>query len=239
MTYSVAAILFDIDGTLVDSTPAVDRAWRGWAADHGLDADEVIGVCHGRRSADTIADFLPAEEVDAAVADLAARELADVDSVVALPGARELLASLPDGRWAAVTSGGRELMRARLDAAGLPVPDVLITAEDVDQGKPDPQGYRKAATALGVDPTSCLVVEDAPAGLGAGRAAGGPVLAVATSHGRGALEALGPDAADAVLDDLTQLEVDAGGDGITLSVPGASHSGRWDGNSSTGHPLES
>lgn len=207
--FTVAAILFDIDGTLVDSTAAVNRAWRAWAAEHDIDADEVLAVCHGRRSADTIADFLPADQVAAEAGKLEAKEAGDVDGVVALPGAADVLASLPVGLWAAVTSGSQALMRARLSAAGLPVPENLIAAEDVAEGKPDPQGYRKAAAALGVDPADCLVIEDAPAGLAAGRAAGGRVLAVATSHPRGELEALGSaEAADAVLDDLTDLVVE-------------------------------
>lgn len=207
--FTVAAILFDIDGTLVDSTAAVNRAWRAWAAEHDIDADEVLAVCHGRRSADTIADFLPADQVAAEAEKLEAKEAGDVDGVVALPGAADVLASLPVGLWAAVTSGSQALMRARLSAAGLPVPENLIAAEDVAEGKPDPQGYRKAAAALGVDPADCLVIEDAPAGLAAGRAAGGRVLAVATSHPREELEALGSaEAADAVLDDLTDLVVE-------------------------------
>ncbi|MGP5930382.1 HAD-IA family hydrolase [Corynebacterium glyciniphilum] len=208
--FTVAAILFDIDGTLVDSTPAVNRAWRAWAAEHAIDASEVLAVCHGRRSADTIADFLPADQVAAEAEKLEAQEAGDVDGVVSLPGAAELLTSLPAGMWAAVTSGSQALMRARLSAAGLPVPGNLIAAEDVTEGKPDPQGYRKAAEALGLEPEDCLVIEDAPAGLGAGRAAGGRVLAVATSHAREELEALGRgEAPDAVLDDLTDLRIEA------------------------------
>ncbi|MEY8567182.1 HAD-IA family hydrolase [Corynebacterium sp.] len=217
--FTVAAILFDIDGTLVDSTPAVNRAWRAWAADHGIDADEVLAVCHGRRSADTIADFLPADRVAAEAAALEEMEAGDVDGVVALPGAAELLDSLPASSWAAVTSGSRALMRARLAAAGLPVPEILVAAEDVAEGKPDPQGYRKAAAQLGADPADCLVVEDAPAGLGAGRAAGGRVLAVATSHPREDLEALEPArAADVVVDGLTDLTVEVQGDRLAVTV---------------------
>ncbi|OLT55974.1 phosphatase [Corynebacterium sp. CNJ-954] len=217
--FTVAAILFDIDGTLVDSTAAVNRAWRAWAAEHDIEADEVLAVCHGRRSADTIADFLPADQVAVEAEKLEAKETGDVDGVVALPGAAHLLASLPRSLWAAVTSGSQELMRARLGAAGLPVPESLIAAEDVVEGKPDPQGYRKAAEALGVDPLDCLVIEDAPAGLAAGRAAGGRVLAVATSHPRGTLEALGREAsADAVLDDLTDLVVEVQDGRLAVTV---------------------
>lgn len=179
---SVKYWLFDIDGTLVDSTPAVERSWRTWAAENGLDGDAILAVCHGRRAEDTLSDLLAPELVPAAYRRLLALEMADLDSVVALPGAEDLLRSLPRDRWAAVTSGGRELMTARLQAAGLPVPDVLVAAEDVAVGKPDPAGYLLAAQRLGADPADCVVVEDAPAGLEAGRRAGCRVLAVATSH---------------------------------------------------------
>ncbi len=148
----VAALLFDIDGTLVDSTPAVERTWRAWAARRGLDAEAILAVCHGRRSEDTIADFLPVAERPNAVAELEGLEFEDVADVVALPATKDLLAGLPSDRWAAVTSGSRRLMRKRLAAAGLPVPDVLVGADDVTVGKPAPEGYLAAAAALGVDP---------------------------------------------------------------------------------------
>jgi len=199
----VDAILFDIDGTLVDSTPAVERSWRTWAARRNLDADAILQICHGRRSEDTIRSLLPAEEVPEAVRDIEALELTDLGDVVALPGTAALLARLPVDRWAAVTSGPRTLMRARLAAAGLPVPEVLISAEDVRDGKPDPEGYRLAASGLGFDAARCLVVEDAPAGIAAGRAAGAAVLAVVTSHPAAEL-----GAADAVIADLRACAVD-------------------------------
>ncbi|MDO5668958.1 MAG: HAD family hydrolase [Corynebacterium sp.] len=192
--------LFDIDGTLVDSTPAVERAWRIWAAENGVDGEAILQVSHGRRAKDTLADFLPPERIDAAYHRLLALEMADLNSVVALPGAAELLASLPRERWAAVTSGGRELMSARLAAAGLPVPDVLVTAEDVEVGKPDPAGYLLAARHLGADPAECVVVEDAPAGLEAGARAGCRVIAVATSHSPEQL------AGFEIIPDLTHLD---------------------------------
>lgn len=207
MTWSceVEAILFDIDGTLVDSTPAVERTWRTWAADNGIDGDAIMAVSHGRRTADTLAEFIPADRIEQALQDIRVLELADMDSVVALPGAAEILGRLPGDRWAAVTSGGQELMRARLEAAGLPAPEVFIGAEDVTAGKPDPEGYLAAAAGLGVDPARCLVIEDAPAGLRAGRAAGAHVLAVATSHPAAELAGLG----DAVVEKLSDLQVSA------------------------------
>lgn len=212
MRFQVEAILFDIDGTLVDSTPVVERTWRTWAAGHGRDAEEILRVCHGRRSEDTLALFLPEEQIPAAAAELERLELADLD-VVALPGTRALLPELPEGRWAAVTSGSSALMRARLSTAGLPVPRVLIAAEDVSAGKPDPEGYREAAAALGHDIARCLVIEDAPAGIRAGRAAGAATLAVATSH-----DAADLGEADAVIPDLTRCTAQSTPDGLLVSV---------------------
>ena len=121
MRFEVDAILFDIDGTLVDSTAAVGRTWRAWSAARGIDALEVLRVCHGRRSEDTVAEFLPSDQRAAAVAELERLEMADLDDVIALPATRDLLSRLPSDRWAAVTSGSQLLMRARLAAAGLPV----------------------------------------------------------------------------------------------------------------------
>ncbi|MFB9446906.1 HAD-IA family hydrolase [Dactylosporangium vinaceum] len=212
MIFEVDAVLFDIDGTLVDSTPVVERTWRTWGAAHGYDAEEILRVCHGRRTADTVAMFIPPDGRAAAVAELEALERADFDGVVALPGAAALLDRLAPHRWAAVTSGPRALMRARLAAAGLPAPDVLVAAEDVTAGKPDPEGYRKAAAALGFDARRCLVVEDAPAGLAAGRAAGAATVAVATSHALAELNA------DAAIPDLTPLTVTVTERGVVVTV---------------------
>ncbi len=213
MRFRVDAVLFDIDGTLVDSTAAVPRTWTTWAAEHDIDADQILRVCHGRRTEDTAGMFLPAEQHAAAVAELEQLELADLDDVRALPGTQSLLPRLPADRWAAVTSGSRELMRTRLTAAGLPIPEVLVSAEAVEAGKPDPEGYLKAAAALGRDIRRCLVVEDAPAGIQAGRAAGARVLAVATSHPASELRS-----ADAVIPDLTACELELTSDGVIVST---------------------
>jgi sugar-phosphatase len=209
----VEAVLFDIDGTLVDSTPVVERTWRTWASHRDVDVAELLRVCHGRRTEDTVAQFLPEDERAAGVAELEQLELEDLDGVVALPGTRELLVRLPPDRWAAVTSGSQRLMRARLAAAGLPVPDVLVAAEDVDAGKPDPEGYLSAAASLGLGVDRCLVIEDAPAGVAAGRAAGAWTLAVATSHDAADLEA-----ADAVVADLTALTVEPTDAGLVVTI---------------------
>lgn len=172
MLLHVGAILFDIDGTLVDSSTVVQRSWRTWAREFHVDADEVVRVCHGRRTEDVVSLFVPPPQQAAATARELALELADFDGVVALPGSSRILDALSPSQWAAVTSGERSLMIARLKASGLPVPHVLIAAEDVSTGKPNPEGYLKAARALGFQPQDCLVIEDSPAGIGAGRAAG-------------------------------------------------------------------
>ena len=213
MRFRVDAILFDIDGTLVDSTAAVIRTWTTWAAKHGIDADEVLRICHGRRTEDTLGMFLPAEELATATAEIEQWDLADMDEVRALPGTQSLLRRLPADRWAAVTSGSRELMRARLTAAGLPIPEVLVSAEAVEAGKPEPEGYLKAAAALGRYIRRCLVVEDAPAGIHAGRAAGARVLAVTTSHPASDLTS-----ADAVIPDLTACNLELAPDGVIVST---------------------
>ena len=157
--------------------------------------------------------FLPAGQHARAIAELEQWELADMDDVRALPGTQNLLRRLPADRWAAVTSGSRELMRIRLTAAGLPIPEVLVSAEAVEAGKPEPEGYLKAAAALGRDIRRCLVVEDAPAGIDAGRAAGARVLAVATSHPASELTS-----ADAVIPDLTACDLELTPDGVIVST---------------------
>jgi len=203
MELTAEAVLFDIDGTLVDSTPVVERTWRSWARNHDVNAEEVLRVCHGRRTEDTVAMFVPEEDLASATDELEQLELHDFDGVTALPAAARLLASLPPDRWAAVTSGSQQLMRARLAVAGLPVPAVLIAADDVTEGKPSPQGYRLAAQTLGVDIRRCIVVEDAPAGIGAGLASDAiATIAVSTSHDPAQLRA-----ATVVIRDLSALEI--------------------------------
>jgi mannitol-1-/sugar-/sorbitol-6-phosphatase len=213
MWFEVEALLFDIDGTLVDSTAAVERTWRTWARKYPIGVSEILRVCHGRRTEDTVAMFLPVEQHAAAVAELARLELDDLAGIFALPGTKSLLPLLAPDQWAAVTSGSRQLMRARLAVAGLPVPAVLVAAEDVAQGKPDPEGYLRAAATLGKDIHNCLVVEDAPAGVEAGRASGAHVLAVATSHQASKL-----GLADAVVPDLTACEVAHTANGLLVAT---------------------
>jgi mannitol-1-/sugar-/sorbitol-6-phosphatase len=216
MEFSCAALLCDLDGTLVDSSLVVERSWRVWAGEYGLDAGAVIGISYGRRSEDTIAELLASSAERArALARIDELELADLEGVVPVPGAADLLACLESRSWAVVTSGNRALMTARIKAARLPTPGVLVTADDVTAGKPDPEGYLLAARRLGVDPADCVVLEDAPAGIEAGKAIGARVLAVTVTH---PAEALGE--ADAVVPDLSGVAVRADGDRLTLLVGG-------------------
>lgn len=171
-------LLFDSDGVLVDSDASVLHSWTRWAQRWDLDPAEVTAMVHGRRSADTVALLMAVEDRAPALAEIDRYEVEDAATVSALPGAAELLDALPAGSWAVVTSGRRELAVARLRAAGLPVPSVLVCAEDVPAGKPDPTGYLRAAVELGLPTAECVVVEDSPAGVAAGVAAGATVLGV-------------------------------------------------------------
>ena len=191
------AVLFDMDGTLVDSTPAVTRSWLRWAGEEGVDPALLVGR-HGVPAAGIIAAVAPERDEAARAAALErieAIEVGDTEGVVVLPGALAALEALAGGaRSAVVTSSTRPLALVRIAAAGLTAPDVVVTASDVTRGKPDPQPFLVAAQRLGVDPARCLVVEDAPAGLVSGRAAGCATLALTTTHTRSELAASAPDA---------------------------------------------
>lgn len=203
-----AAVLFDMDGTLVDSSAAIVRCWATWATERGLTQEQLLGAHgHGRPAADVVAQLVPPEEVAQAAARVAELEVADVADVVQLPGVADLLAGLPVASWAVVTSCTRPLAAARTAAAGLPSPGALVTVDDVERGKPDPACFVLGAARLGVDPADCLVVEDAPAGLAAARAAGCATLAVRTTHPEG------PLAADVVVPQLSGVRMRAGADG--------------------------
>jgi sugar-phosphatase len=199
-------VLFDLDGVLVDSTPAVARVWAGWAREHGFDPDEVVKKAHGRPSITTIRELLPHADHVAEDREVERREIADVEGVIPLPGAMELLQALPLERWAIVTSCTRALARVRIAAGGLPRPKHLVTSTDVKHGKPDPEPYLKGAQILGVPAAGCLVVEDAPAGVRAGKAAGARVLALRTTASEAELQQAG---ADWIADDCADLFLDS------------------------------
>ena len=190
----IEAVLFDMDGTLVDSDAAVERAWRTWATEYGVDPAAVLAVAHGAPAERTVGLVRPdLTGADAAAAAAAARQLElqydDLSDIVPTPGAHELLAALRLP-WAIVTSANARLAKARLGAAGITAP-LLVTVDDVRTGKPDPEGYLRAAELLGVAPERCLVVEDAEVGVAAGRAAGAQVAALKGVDGDLAIPDLG------------------------------------------------
>jgi len=208
------ALLLDMDGTLVNSDAVVERIWRRWAERHGLDADEVMKVAHGRQGHSTMAVLLPDRPVEQNLTDNArmlAEETADMDGVVAIPGAPEFLASLQGLPHALVTSADVALSTARMGAAGLGLPAIRITAESVGASKPDPEGFLKGAAELGVAPADCVVFEDSGAGIAAGKAAGMRVVGIGPRAGLH-----GPDV---TVRDLTEVRVEAAEDGtIRLHV---------------------
>ena len=190
----------------MDSTPAVARVWAGWAREHGFDPDEVVRRAHGRPSISTIRELLPGGDHEAEDREMERREIADVEGVIPLPGAMELLQALPLERWAIVTSCTRPLAGVRIRAAGLPQPKHLVTASDVLRGKPDPEPYLKGAQVLGVPEAECVVIEDAPAGIRAGKAAGARVLALRTTASDAELREAG---ADWIVDDCSEIFLDS------------------------------
>jgi sugar-phosphatase len=183
------AILFDLDGVLVDSTACIERHWTRWALRHGLDPARVIRAAHGRPTVDTILEAAPHLCAEEEAARLEDGEATDTEGVFAFPGAAELLRSLPERTWAVVTSGTRTTATNRLSQTGLPTPAVLVTANDIRFGKPHPEPYLLGAQGLGLSATDCLVVEDTPPGIASARAAGALALAVTTSHAPGELAA--------------------------------------------------
>jgi sugar-phosphatase len=171
-------VLFDLDGVLIDSNPAVDRVWSGWAIEHGLDPDAVIRAAHGRPSITTIREYIADEFAEAENKEVERREMADIEGIVPLAGAMDLLLAIPKQRWAIVTSGTYPLATIRIKASGLPTPKNLITSSDILHGKPDPEPYLKGAAKLGFAAKDCVVLEDAGAGVRAGKAAGARVIGI-------------------------------------------------------------
>ncbi|WP_309102201.1 HAD-IA family hydrolase [Microbacterium sp.] len=212
-TIHARAVLLDMDGTLVDSTAVVERLWLAWAEPHGLDPATVLGVIHGRQGHQSMAILLPERDHEVNIhenAVMLANESSDVDGVVTISGADELLTALLPHPHAIVTSADLTLMNARMTAAGLTVPAIAVTAENVSASKPDPEGFLRAAELLGVDPADCVVFEDSSAGIQAGLAAGMRVIGVgkhAVTHGP-----------THHVDDLTQVTVVDTDDGFTLNL---------------------
>ena len=178
-----AAFLFDMDGTILSSIAAAERVWTRWALRHGVDVAAFLPTIHGMRAVETIGrQNLTGVDVKAEAAVIHAEEMDDVEGIAAIAGVRAFLQALPADRWALVTSAPRELARRRIEAAGLPMPPLMIAAEDVTQGKPAPDCFLLAAARLGVRASDCLVFEDAPAGIAAAEAAGASVLVITATH---------------------------------------------------------
>jgi sugar-phosphatase len=209
-------LLFDMDGVLISSIGSVERCWKRWAKLYNVPDAENFQVPHGVRATDVIRMLKP-QFSDAEVAEglriIEDMEVDDTDGLAVLPGAKALLSSLPADRWAIVTSATHRLTLARLAAAGLPVPDRLISADMVKRGKPDPEPYRRGAELLGLAPADCVVVEDAPSGVGAGLAAGSRVLGVTTTH-----PAVELDSATWITASLEQVQARVLGDALEVEI---------------------
>jgi sugar-phosphatase len=208
-----SAFLFDLDGVLVDSRAVVERTCRRWALRHQLDPETVLRIAHGRRTRDTVKAVAPHLDLEREVAWLDDAELEDVDGLSAVPGVRQFLATLPAGSWAVVTSCGPALASLRLTSVGLPIPEIVVTSDDVSRGKPAPDGFQLGAKRLGHDAAACLVFEDAPPGIAAGRAAGARVVALSTTHP-------GADfsGAAAIIPDFTGVRMRRDSDAYVVSI---------------------
>jgi mannitol-1-/sugar-/sorbitol-6-phosphatase len=210
------AILFDLDGVLVDSGECVERTWRKWALAHQLDPERVVEAAHGRRAIETVRLVAPNLSADDELARLAASESTTSEGVYEIAGARELIHTLPDNAWAIVTSGIRDVAEFRLRLVGIPIPRVMVCGDEITRGKPDPEGYLQAAKRLGRSPEDCLVIEDASAGIEAARAAQMRVIAVAGTYPPEQLTA-----ADAVVAKLGDLAVQTDRDELRVTTAAA------------------
>ena len=207
------AILFDLDGVLVNSAECVERTWREWSARHQLDADEVIGVAHGRRTVETVRAVAPHLDALAEVEELEAKEALTTEGVYEIEGARELIASLPRDTWAIVTSGTRVIAEFRLKYVGIPIPRVMVCADEISNGKPHPEGYLTAAARLAVQSADCVVIEDTPPGIAAAHNAQMRAIAVSATYPPEHLAD-----ADAIVQRLTDLQISARGDAIRIKT---------------------
>jgi sugar-phosphatase len=211
--FNCSAILFDLDGVLVDSTRSVDRFWRWWAGENGVDPENAVNVAHGRRTVETVRILKPELNAEVEAVKLEKIEAHRTDGVTVMPGAADLVGSLPRDCWCVVTSGTKYLATRRLAAGNLPVPDILVTADDVQNGKPDPEPYLKGAQLLGIDALQGLVVEDAPAGIRAAHAAGMKVIGLASTYKPEELSQ-----ADAIISTLADLKVRVNGRQIQITI---------------------
>jgi sugar-phosphatase len=215
LSFRCQAILFDLDGVLVDSAECVERTWRNWASRHRLDPEHVIAFAHGRRTIETVRLVAPGLNAEAEVAELEAGEATKTEGIYEIETAREMVERLPVRRWAVVTSGIRAVAEFRLRHTRMPVPSVMICADEIARGKPDPEGYLAAAAQLGNAPADCIVIEDAPSGIAAARAAGMRVVAIASTFPPEQLTG-----ADAVVERLGDLNVVSDDHTIRIEIVG-------------------
>ncbi|HKW27181.1 MAG TPA: HAD family hydrolase [Terriglobales bacterium] len=213
--FHCAAILFDLDGVLVDSTHSVARFWKRWAAEHNVSPEEAVRVAHGRRTLETVRLLAPHLDAEAETLRIEAIEADDSSALERVKGALELLTALPAERWAVVTSGTRYLATRRLANNGLPQPVAFVTADEVSQGKPHPEPYLKGAELLHLSPGECLVFEDTPAGIESAHAAGMTAVGLATTYPVAELAH-----AEAVIRDLSQVQARVNGDGCLEVIVG-------------------
>jgi sugar-phosphatase len=213
MRLPVSAVLFDMDGVLVNSKAVIERVLQRWAVRRGLDQAAMLHLPHGQKTSDTIRSVAPHLNIAEEVAWLDAEEERDLDGITEVKGAGALLGSLRPSEWALVTSAGRDLAPLRLAAAGLPLPQTMVSGESVKRGKPAPDCYLLGAELLGRKPAECVVLEDAPAGIAAGIAAGMRVIGVATTYDRARLSTLG---CTAIVTDLSEISVERNGADMAL-----------------------
>ena len=214
MRVTCQAILFDMDGVLIDSTQCVEESWRRFAKRHDLDEERVLAICHGRPAHLTIGEVAPHLHAVELGREICREQADDSGNVVIVPGAKKLLTSLPTGRWAVNTSAMAHLARKRLHDFSLPKPAILVTADDIEKGKPAPDGYLRAARELGYEPHNCVVIEDSPVGLQAAKAAGMRAIAVMTTFDREQL----PEEPIAFVQDLREIVVIAAEPGRELEL---------------------
>jgi sugar-phosphatase len=214
-TVSCAALLFDLDGVLINSMPAVERVWRQWAVEHGFDPEKVVRDAHGRPSISTIRDYLPNADHELENREVERREIADTAGIIPLPGAVRLLQQLPPDRWTIVTSCTRPLAEVRLRTAGLPLPKQFITASEIVNGKPHREPYLKGAAMVGFAPEDCIVVEDVPAGIRAGKAGGMRVIGLQTSVPLNVLREAG---ADWIVQSCEEISAQFESQGLSLAL---------------------
>ena len=212
-TFVKQAILFDLDGVLVDSTASVARTWRTWAEHHNLDPKKIIPAAHGHRTIETVREFAPHLDAEMEAVELEQAEANNVEGLRLVEGAADLIAQIPADRWAICTSGTHVLASSRLRAVGLPIPQVLISSEMVRNGKPHPEPYVLSAQRLGYAASDCLVLEDSPPGIVSGKRAGAAVIAVATTYPVSELKN-----ADAIVSDLRAIAVTVDGNRLRIDI---------------------